>query len=152
VCKSVAIVSAVLGVMLSPCIAQEGKEQKPGANTISKEKALWISDMISLRKRVATIDENINTIIRDRQYLESQRTVESLSTAIEMRRMQTGKYPASLKDLVQGGLLPSIPKDSWGNTIHYELICGGKMYVLVSFGKNGKAGGQNSDRDIVIVR
>ena len=86
--------------------------------------------------------------------------VQTTSDKIEQYKMDVGQYPSKLDDLVTqpsgvaGWLGPYAKtietKDPWGNPIEYTLPGeGGKPYSLVSFGRDGKAGGSSVDADIV---
>ena len=78
---------------------------------------------------------------------------------ITMYYADTNKYPTSLNDLVQqpGGLekwhgpygKAEDLKDAWGNDYVYAVPGKqGKPYDLMSYGADGKAGGEGADRDI----
>ena len=86
--------------------------------------------------------------------------VQTTSDKIEQYKMDVGQYPAKLDDLVTqpsgvaGWLGPYAKtietKDPWGNAIEYKLPGdAGKAYSLVSFGRDGKAGGSSVDADII---
>lgn len=86
--------------------------------------------------------------------------VQTTSDKIEQYKMDVGQYPSKLDDLVTqpsgaaGWLGPYAKtietKDPWGNAIEYKLPGeGGKAYSLVSFGRDGKAGGSSVDADII---
>lgn len=40
-----------------------------------------------------------------------------------------------------------LPKDPWGNP--YDFFSDGKSFVIISYGKDGKEGGEGHDADIV---
>ena len=86
--------------------------------------------------------------------------VQTTSDKIEQYKMDVGQYPTKLDDLVTqpngvaGWLGPYAKavetKDPWGNPIEYKLPGeSGKAYSLVSFGRDGKAGGSSVDADII---
>ncbi len=86
--------------------------------------------------------------------------VQTTSDKIEQYKMDVGQYPSKLDDLVTqpsgvaGWLGPYAKtietKDPWGNPIEYKLPGdAGKPYSLVSFGRDGKAGGSSVDADII---
>lgn len=43
-----------------------------------------------------------------------------------------------------------LPKDPWGNP--YEFVSDGKAFVIITYGKDGKEGGEGHDADIVRVQ
>jgi len=85
--------------------------------------------------------------------------MKMLETALNTYRLDVGSYPKQLDDLVksdspkwEGPYLPkSVPEDPWGNP--YQYTVGGKEgkpFTLMSFGRDGKAGGEDVDADIVL--
>ena len=93
--------------------------------------------------------------------LEAQ--IELFSTALNMYKLDTGKYPShesGLSALItkpdgvenwQGPYLmkSSIPKDPWGREFIYELP-GEHVYCdLISYGADGIKGGTGDNRDFV---
>jgi general secretion pathway protein G len=77
---------------------------------------------------------------------------------IEMYRLEVGKYPGSLQDLVRqpsgidkwNGPYAKEPdlKDAWGNDYRYTMPGQGKPFDLVSLGADGQVGGEGENRDI----
>ncbi len=79
--------------------------------------------------------------------------LRSLKSSIEMFKLDTGKYPSKLRDLVQkpreealarkwqkGGYIEGgeLPQDNWGESFQYKVTPGGKNpFELYSFGSNG---------------
>ncbi len=81
-----------------------------------------------------------------------------LETALDTYRLDTGNYPKSLQELIKsdqknwdGPYLPKeVPTDPWGNPYVYTAPgAGGKAFDLLSYGKDGVAGGTDSNEDIV---
>ncbi len=78
---------------------------------------------------------------------------------IEMYRLEVGKYPSSLQDLVKapGGAEgkwngpyvkePDL-KDQWGNDYKYAIPGTNKPFDLTSMGADGKDGGDGENKDI----
>lgn len=59
--------------------------------------------------------------------------------------------PPEAKNYPEGGYLDSsaVPKDPWGNDYIYTVPGpGGKPYEIVSYGRDGKSGGDGVDADI----
>ncbi len=87
-----------------------------------------------------------------------------LHAAVNQFKMDTGRYPteeSGLMELVEkpsdvtnyqeGGYLEStdIPKDAWGNEFVYMLNPeSGKPFVIISYGADGKEGGEGYDADL----
>lgn len=85
--------------------------------------------------------------------------IKNIAVALDSYRLDMGKYPKSLEELVSntqgksrwnGPYIKKIPKDPWGNTYHYQQPGKhNKEYDLYSFGADGAEGGENKeDRDI----
>lgn len=85
--------------------------------------------------------------------------MQMLSTALDTYRLDTGDFPTSLEELRKGNApgwdgpyLPrELPKDPWGNPYVYSAKADdpAKPYTLMSFGKDGRAGGDGDSEDIV---
>jgi general secretion pathway protein G len=89
----------------------------------------------------------------------AQTQIQLLSTTIDTFRLDMGRYPKELGELVnkvddkkwEGPYLPKrIPKDPWGNS--YEYKCPGeegREYDIISYGADGTSGGDEENIDIV---
>jgi general secretion pathway protein G len=85
--------------------------------------------------------------------------MDMLETSLDTYRLDVGSYPDTLAELVQsdkkgwdGPYLPKdIPLDPWGNPYVYSKPgLEGKPYRMLSFGPDGKEGGEGkSAADIV---
>jgi general secretion pathway protein G len=84
--------------------------------------------------------------------------MQMLATSLDTYRLDIGEYPPNLAELRQssrpgwdGPYLPrELPADPWGNPYQYQVPGeGGQPYVLRSFGKDGRPGGEDEDEDIV---
>lgn len=87
--------------------------------------------------------------------------IKSLETAVELFRLDTGRYPAAaegLEALVKPpGSIPgwsgpylakdSVPMDPWGRAYRYESG-GDTGFRIMSYGRDGKEGGTGEDADI----
>jgi general secretion pathway protein G len=99
---------------------------------------------------------------------ESQQTaakaqIELLSTALEMYRLDTGKYPPQGEGLMalinkpgdvtnwKGPYLKKnlIPKDPWGAEYVYKYPGEHGDYDIISYGADGNEGGTGDDADAV---
>jgi len=85
--------------------------------------------------------------------------MQMLSTALDTYRLDVGSFPSSLEELRSGTAagwdgpyLPrDLPKDPWGNPYVYTSKSDDRLkpYSLLSFGKDGRAGGDGDAEDIV---
>ena len=88
--------------------------------------------------------------------------MQMLSTALDTYRLDIGTYPPDLASLRKGDApgwdgpyLPrEIPLDPWGQPYDYatnedKTDSGDKPYLLRSFGKDGREGGEGDNEDIV---
>ena len=89
---------------------------------------------------------------------EARIRIQQLAGQVEMYKLEVGKLPASLQDLVRqpGGVdrwngpyakEPDL-KDAWGNDYRYTVPGQGKAYEIVSLGADGKDGGEGENRDV----
>ena len=84
--------------------------------------------------------------------------IQTTADKIEQFKMDVGRYPAQLDELVtapaggSGWLGPYAKalelKDPWGNAIGYKVPGQGKPFELTSLGRDGKPGGSSVDADI----
>jgi general secretion pathway protein G len=85
--------------------------------------------------------------------------MQMLSTALDTYRLDVGSFPESLAELRagkapgwDGPYLPrELPVDPWGNPYVYSLQTNDptRPYSLVSYGKDGRQGGQDDNEDII---
>ena len=84
--------------------------------------------------------------------------MEMLATALNTYRLDIGSYPATLSELRQssqpnwdGPYLPKdIPNDPWNNPYIYAVPGqNNEPFSLMSYGRDGKAGGEGEDADVV---
>lgn len=84
--------------------------------------------------------------------------IQTLAGKVENYQLDTGSLPSRLDDLVAapanaGGWLgpyakPAELKDPWGHPIEYRAPGESQPFDLVSYGKDGKPGGESYDADI----
>lgn len=88
--------------------------------------------------------------------------IESLSTSLELFKLDAGRYPTSQEGL--GALVKrpanistwngpylkknSVPKDPWGNSYSYKQPGEKAEFDIVSLGADGKSGGDGENKDI----
>ena len=83
--------------------------------------------------------------------------IEMLSAAIDTYRLDMGKFPKSLDEIRrsedprwEGPYLPKdVPLDPWNNLYVYKYPGEHGPYDIISYGQDGKPGGEGNDRDIV---
>jgi len=84
--------------------------------------------------------------------------ISSLGSALDAYRLDIGQYPDSMEGLVRDNsgrstwngpyLRGELPVDPWGNEYQYES--NGREYTLMSYGADGREGGEDNDADISI--
>lgn len=90
--------------------------------------------------------------------------IRAIETALDLYRLDNFKYPTTeqgLQALVKqpvdptitnyrsGGYLGSLPKDPWNNPYMYNSPASdGHDYEIISYGRDGKPGGDGYDADI----
>jgi len=87
--------------------------------------------------------------------------LEMFSTALDSFNLDTGRYPTEseglkilwikVKDLrgYDGPYLPkSVEADAWGNPYIYKQTSDDHAFNIISYGKDGKEGGEGKDADI----
>ena len=90
---------------------------------------------------------------------EAKIRIQQLAGQVEMFKLEVGKYPANLGELVKqpggsegkwNGPYAKDPdlKDAWGNDYRYTVPGQGKGFDLVSLGADGKDGGEGENRDV----
>jgi general secretion pathway protein G len=86
--------------------------------------------------------------------------MKHLEAVLEFFKVDHGRYPESLQDLVHrphfvdpkrwpaGGYLPELPIDEWGRPFYYTVPGVRGPFDLVSLGQDGKPGGEGVDADL----
>jgi len=90
--------------------------------------------------------------------------IRAIETALDLYRLDNFKYPTTEQGLIAlvkqpvdptltnyrvGGYLPSLPKDPWGNVYLYASPgADGREYDIITYGRDGKPGGEGFDADI----
>ena len=86
--------------------------------------------------------------------------MEMLRTSLDTFRLDLGDYPSTLEELRtseqrgwDGPYLPkSVPMDPWGNPYVYKVPGeNGQAFLLMSYGKDGQAGGEDDAADIMYI-
>lgn len=85
--------------------------------------------------------------------------MQMLQTSLDTYRLDIGDYPSNLNELRSSEqpnwdgpyISKSVPNDPWGRAYVYQSPGeNGEDYTLMSYGKDGKAGGQDDNEDIVL--
>jgi general secretion pathway protein G len=82
--------------------------------------------------------------------------MQMLATSLDAYRLDVGRYPVSLNELRiseernwDGPYLPKdVPLDPWNNSYVYNLKAN-NSYSLLSYGADGRQGGEGDNEDIV---
>lgn len=94
----------------------------------------------------------------------AQSDIRAIQTALDLYRLDNFKYPTteqglqalvtqpsdpSITNYRAGGYLPALPKDPWNNPYQYVSPgANGRDYDIISYGRDGKPGGEGYDADI----
>jgi general secretion pathway protein G len=94
----------------------------------------------------------------------AQSDIRAIQTALDLYRLDNFKYPTteqglqalvtqptdpSITNYRSGGYLSALPKDPWNNPYQYVSPgASGRDYDIISYGRDGKPGGDGYDADI----
>jgi general secretion pathway protein G len=94
----------------------------------------------------------------------AQSDIRAIQTALDLYRLDNFKYPTTEQGLLAlvkqpadpsitnyraEGYLPAVPKDPWNSPYQYSSPgADGKPYEVLTFGRDGKPGGDGYDADI----
>jgi len=89
--------------------------------------------------------------IDDARQKDAQAQIEMLGQALDLYRLEKGKYPGEEEGLkaIAPYLKKELPKDPWGNPYHYKFPGEHGAYDLVSYGEDNAEGGEGNNADIV---
>lgn len=78
--------------------------------------------------------------------------IATLESGVEMYRLKHMNYPSGgngLQLLVEERLIKRLPKDPWGNSYRYSAPGrDGRDFEIISYGADGREGGEDEDADI----
>ncbi len=83
--------------------------------------------------------------------------IQKLESALDLHRLDTGRYPETLEGLVRGDApgwngpylkKGRLPQDPWGRPFIYRRTGTGAGYELLSLGADGRPGGEGEAADI----
>lgn len=82
--------------------------------------------------------------------------ISAIGSALATHRLDVGQYPDELEGLMENStgrstwdgpyLNKDVPVDPWGN--EYIYSSSGSDYTLISYGADGRAGGEGNDADV----
>lgn len=94
--------------------------------------------------------------------------LRTVAASLEMYRLDNRSYPTTAQGLAaltvrpfeaplpqnwaEGGYLPNLPQDPWGNDYVYQSPANDRPYQLMSLGADGAPGGDGVDADISLGR
>lgn len=75
--------------------------------------------------------------------------IGQIESGLEVYNIKKGSYPKSLQDAAKYMKDQKVPVDAWNNDFEYSTSSScGQGYEIVSLGKDGKKGGDDSNADI----
>ena len=76
--------------------------------------------------------------------------IDSFEKALDQYRLEKRRYPTAEEGLaaVQPYLKKTLPSDPWGHPYMYRPGTNGDDFQVISYGRDGKAGGNGEDADI----
>lgn len=76
--------------------------------------------------------------------------IESFEKALDQYRLEKRRYPSAEEGLeaIRPYLRKDLPKDPWGHPYVYRTPGQKGEFEIVSYGRDGKAGGSGEDADI----
>jgi len=76
--------------------------------------------------------------------------IDALEKALDQYRLDKRRYPSAEEGLaaIQPYLKKTLPNDPWGRPYQYRPGTGGDDFQVISYGRDGKAGGNGEDADI----
>jgi general secretion pathway protein G len=79
--------------------------------------------------------------------------IDSLEKALDHYRLENRRYPTSEEGLaaIRPFLKKAVPNDPWGRPYVYRAAANGE-FELLSFGRDGKAGGTGEDADVGVTQ
>ncbi len=146
--------------MTSPVVARR-RRRSPAAAGFTLIELLVVLVILGLLAGI--IAPNLIGKVRTADVKTTKQQIEQLGTALDMFRLDVGRYPTTsegLQALIQnpadangwnGPYLKKnvIPKDAWGHAFHYKSPGDHGPYDLYSYGADNAPGGEGDNADIV---
>jgi general secretion pathway protein G len=144
------------------------RRRKNGLRLLKDEKGITFIEIIVviivLGILATFVAPRIFSWVDEARRTQSKNQITSLKSAAELFYLDNGFYPSTeqgLEALVEaptvgkeainyraGGYIETIPLDPWGNPYLYDLLDDGQSYEILSYGADGKGGGEGNDEDI----
>ena len=112
----------------------------------------------------ALVVPNVLDKVDQARVTRAKSDIQAIETALDLYRLDNFKYPTtdqglqalvtqpadpSLTNYRAGGYLKSLPIDPWNGPYQYlSPGAGGQDYEIISYGRDGKPGGEGYDADI----
>ncbi|TWU37972.1 Type II secretion system protein G precursor [Candidatus Brocadiaceae bacterium S225] len=148
------------------------KMKKSGKNKTSNQRAHMVSGftliellivMVIIGLLAAFIAPKLIGRVGESKQTAAKAQIELISTAIEIYKLDTGKYPSQETGLQSLNTKPGdvqnwkgpymkkdkAPKDPWGADYIYKFPGTHGDYDLISYGADGTEGGSGDNQDIV---
>jgi len=144
------------------------KRHNPDRRVVSRRSGLTLVEMIVVLAIIAVVAVLIvpNVIGRPDQarVTVAKTDLRTIATALRVYRLDNGDYPTTEQGLqalvtrptsppeplsyAADGYLPEVPTDPWGKAYIYRSPGTAGAYDLLSYGKDGKEGGEDLDADL----
>jgi len=97
---------------------------------------------------VTIVAPRFGNILEDAKVDIARTQMVNLEKTVDIFRLQKGRLPDTLDELVTAGLMESVPTDPWGGNYQYSRT-DKKRYELTCLGADGVEGGtEEEDMDI----
>ncbi|WP_436639618.1 type II secretion system major pseudopilin GspG [Microbaculum sp. FT89] len=137
--------------------ARKKRDKRGGFTLVELLVVLVILSLI-----MGLVGPRVLSYLSDARSKSAKLQIESLSSALDLFYLDTGRYPTTsegLDALVKripnverwnGPYLSqnSVPADPWGNTYEYRSPGDTGPYEIISLGADGRKGGSGDDQDI----
>ncbi len=127
--------------------------RQPGFTLIELLVVLAILAMLA-----ALVGPRVMTALESSKVRTARIQIEDIGAALDLYRLDTGRYPATLEGLVKDDIpgwngpylkKKRVPRDPWGRAYHYRYPGEHAGYDLFSLGADGNSGGSGEDADIL---
>jgi len=129
---------------MNPNTQKQQRRRRRGMTLIEIMVVITILGLIAAAVGVAVIPQ-----LQEARQRTAALDIEQIQTALKLYYAKKGKFPdtsSGLSALVEANALERLPKDPWNNDYVY-LNEGGKP-VIISYGADGTAGGEDGNADI----
>ena len=95
----------------------------------------------------AALVPNLMSSLHKAEQVRVESDISKIQTQVQFYYLNERRLPRSMSDLVPDYLV-SVPKDPWGN--HYVHVRDNRKHFIMSYGRDGVAGGRGIDSDIKV--